>query len=121
MKLKKFKFDILLISILVLSLVSWLVIWGFTADSKNKKAVIEYNNEVIMELDLAVDKEFELYELENGKKLNHKMIIKIENGKIWVKENECHNQDCVKMGKKSKVGDEIICLPNKILIRIEKL
>ena len=61
MKLKKFKFDILLISILVLSLVSWLVIWGFTADSKNKKAVIEYNNEVIMELDLAVDKEFELY------------------------------------------------------------
>ena len=121
MKLKKFKFDILLISILVLSLVSWLVIWGVSANDKNKKAVIEYNNEVIMELDLAVDKELELYELEDGRRLEYKMVIKIEKNKIWVEDNECPNHDCIKEGKKSKIGDVIVCLPNKILIRIEKL
>ena len=121
MKLKKFSFDIMLISILVISLISWLVVWGITANNKNRKAVIIHDDEVIMELDLSVDKEIELYELENGKTLEYRMIIIVKDNKIWVEENECPNHDCIKEGKKSKVGDTIICLPNKIIIRIEKL
>ena len=120
-KLKKFSFDIMLISILVISLISWLVVWGITANNKNRKAVIIHDDEVIMELDLSVDKEIELYELENGKTLEYRMIIIVKDNKIWVEENECPNHDCIKEGKKSKVGDVIICLPNKIIIRIEKL
>ena len=120
-KLKKFRFDILLISILVISLVSWLVVWSITANNKNRKAVITHDDEVIMELDLSVDREIELYNLENGKKLEYRMIIIVKDNKIWVEENECPNHDCIKEGKKSKVGDVIICLPNKIIIRIDKL
>lgn len=119
--MKKFRFDILLISILVISLVSWLVIWTIIATNKNKKAVVSYNNEDIMELDLSVDKEIELYDLGDGEKLEYKMIIIVKDNKIWVEESECPNHDCIREGKKSKVGDSIVCLPNKIIIRIEKL
>lgn len=120
-RLKKFRFDIILVSILVISLISWLVIWGVVANNKNRKAVISYNNEDIMTLDLAVDKEIELSTLPNGQKLEFKMIIIVKDNKIWVDDSECPNHDCIREGKKSKVGDVIVCLPNKIIIRIEKL
>jgi hypothetical protein len=121
--LKKFRFDIIIISVLVISLVTWLVLWVIIASNKNTKtkAVIKYDDEIIMELDMSDNTEIELFDLGDGKKLKYKMIIVIENKKVWVEENECPNHDCIKEGKKSKVGDVIVCLPNKVVIKVEKL
>lgn len=123
MNLKKFRFDIIIISVLVISLVTWLVLWGIIASNKNTKtkAVIKYDDEIIMELDMSENTEIELFDLGDGRKLKYKMIIVIENKKVWVEENECPNHDCIKEGKKSKVGDVIVCLPNKVVIKVEKL
>ncbi len=123
MNLKKFRFDIIIISVLVISLVTWLVLWVIIASNKNTKtkAVIKYDDEIIMELDMSDNTEIELFDLGDGKKLKYKMIIVIENKKVWVEENECPNHDCIKEGKKSKVGDVIVCLPNKVVIKVEKL
>ena len=117
-KLKKFRFDIILIALLISSLVTWLIVWGVTATKSSKKAVITYDNEKIMEVSLDENKEISLYELPNGKTLNYKMLIIVEDGSIRVEENDCPNHDCIKEGKKNKVGDVIVCLPNKIVIRI---
>ncbi len=123
MNLKKFRFDIIIISVLVISLVTWLVFWVIIASNKNTKtkAVIKYDDEIIMELDMSENTEIELFDLGDGRKLKYKMIIVIENKKVWVEENECPNHDCIKEGKKSKVGDVIVCLPNKVVIKVEKL
>lgn len=117
-ELRKFKFDIFLIILLIGALVSWLVIWIVTSSNENKKAIIEYDNEVVLELSLSENKEVRLKELSNGKTLKYEMLIIVEDGTIRVEENECPNHDCIKEGKKNKVGDVIVCLPNKIVIRI---
>ena len=118
--MKKFKFDIILVSLLIISLVLWLVFWSVSSTKVNKKAIVEYDNEKIMEIDLNTDQEIRLHELDNGVTLKYEMLIVVENKTIRVKENECPNHDCIKEGKKSKIGDTIICLPNRILIRIVK-
>ncbi|MBR5422218.1 MAG: NusG domain II-containing protein [Lachnospiraceae bacterium] len=46
-------------------------------------------------------------------------IISIRDGKVCVESANCPGQDCVKMGWISQPGEEIICLPHKLVIRIE--
>ncbi|RKY89561.1 hypothetical protein DRQ09_01130 [candidate division KSB1 bacterium] len=46
------------------------------------------------------------------------VIIKISNGKVWVAETSCPHKICQRMGKKNKVNDLIICVPNKMIIKI---
>ena len=116
--MKKFKFDIILISVLIIGLVSWLVFWAISGSNVNKKAIVEYNNEEILEIDLNVDQEIRLKKKKNGETLKYEMLIVVKKGYIFVKENDCPNHDCIKEGKKNKIGDTIICLPNRILIRI---
>lgn len=63
-------------------------------------------------LPLSVDYEYR-YEVKDGYN-----IIKIENHKVCVIEADCSNQVCVRTGKISKVGEEIVCLPHKLRIVI---
>ena len=46
-------------------------------------------------------------------------IISISNGVARVESANCPGQDCVNMGRISQPGQEIICLPHKLVIRIE--
>lgn len=43
--------------------------------------------------------------------------IQIENGEIWVREAQCPDQTCVKMGKLYSESLPIVCLPNRLTIR----
>lgn len=45
--------------------------------------------------------------------------IVIDNGTVKVIHSDCPNKLCEKTGKISKVGQKIICLPNKLVISIE--
>ena len=44
--------------------------------------------------------------------------IQIANGKVWVFRSSCPTKTCMTMGKISRVGQVIVCIPNGILIRI---
>lgn len=46
------------------------------------------------------------------------ILIKIENGKIWVEETDCPNRICKKMGKQNAPGEIIVCVPYRLLIQI---
>ena len=46
------------------------------------------------------------------------LIIQISNKRVRVKESSCSNQTCVKTGWISKVGEMIICAPNKVTVII---
>ena len=43
--LKKYKFDFLLILVLILTLVTWFVIWSLSSNYKEKVVVISYDSE----------------------------------------------------------------------------
>ncbi|MDN5342599.1 MULTISPECIES: NusG domain II-containing protein [Oceanotoga] len=46
-------------------------------------------------------------------------ILIIHNKTIEMYESDCDNQLCVHMGAKSKNGEMIVCLPNKVFVEIK--
>ena len=46
-------------------------------------------------------------------------ILVVENGEAWVSEADCPDKVCMGMGKISRNGEFIACLPNRVLIVIE--
>lgn len=45
-------------------------------------------------------------------------IVVIENGTVHMDQSNCKNQVCVQDGRIDTVGQQIICLPNRIVIEI---
>ena len=44
--------------------------------------------------------------------------VVIKNGEVWVEDSECRDKVCVKMGKKRRAGEQIVCLPNRVVIEV---
>jgi hypothetical protein len=44
--------------------------------------------------------------------------VVIQDGEVWVSESPCKQKICIKMGHKHRVGDQIVCIPNRVLIEI---
>ena len=55
----------------------------------------------------------------NIKTKNGTNTILVENNTIKIVEANCNDELCVKQGEASKVGQNIICLPNKLIIEIK--
>lgn len=51
---------------------------------------------------------------ENGQR----NIVVIKDGAVQMKEASCKNQVCVHHSAISRVGESIICLPNKVIVKI---
>ena len=45
--------------------------------------------------------------------------VKIENGTVKITESSCPNKNCIKMGTISQEGDVLICLPYRLVFRLE--
>jgi hypothetical protein len=48
-----------------------------------------------------------------------KTVIKINNGQARVISSDCPHKLCVRSGAISRAGDLIVCVPNKVVVRIE--
>ncbi|MBQ0041582.1 MAG: NusG domain II-containing protein [Clostridiales bacterium] len=46
-------------------------------------------------------------------------IVTIKGGQVWMEESTCKNQVCVRHSKISAGGESIICLPNRVVVRVE--
>ena len=46
-------------------------------------------------------------------------VVVISGGAVAVAEASCKNQVCVKHGAISRTGESIVCLPNRLVVRIE--
>ena len=45
-------------------------------------------------------------------------VVTVRDGKVFVSESDCPGKDCVHSGKISSSGAAIVCLPNRVEIRI---
>ena len=45
-------------------------------------------------------------------------VIEVQAGKVLVSEADCPNQDCVDQGWISNAGQQIVCLPHKLVVNI---
>ena len=81
----------------------------FLFSSSGEKVVIKQDNKVVYELPLSEDKEIKL----SGN------TIEIKGGKVDVTNASCKNQICVKHKKIENKGENIVCLPNKVIVEIK--
>jgi len=115
--LKFKKGDLAVVLILILTVTGWLardLLWPNTED---KVAVIGVNGQEYQKVPLTTG---------NGKREipvnlpnNQYVLIVQENQTIYVKDASCPDKVCEKTGKISENGQNIVCLPNKVVIHIE--
>ncbi len=109
------KYDIgLIVSIIIISL--FFILYGGrdAVISNSKTAYIYSNNKLVGEYVLTDDyKDVVKIESETGYNIMH-----IEDGQIWIHEASCPDKICIYQGKISKNGEMIVCIPNRMFIKI---
>lgn len=88
-----------------------------------KKGFCNDKKEVVISYDGKIHSRFLLNEVKNKEVLiessGHKNLVYIRDGKVIMKETDCKDKICMKQGEISKVGESIVCLPNKVFIEIK--
>ncbi|MCC8121031.1 MAG: NusG domain II-containing protein [Oscillospiraceae bacterium] len=94
-----------------------LALWVWTRPSEGTIANIYQDGVCIYSIDLsAVTEGYEMtIEDENG--VN---VIRVEPGRICVLEADCPDQVCVQAGWLSDSASPIVCLPHRLVIRLEE-
>ncbi|SNX54706.1 NusG domain II-containing protein [Thermoanaerobacterium sp. RBIITD] len=105
--------DKILIGVLIVtSIISGYFTYYKAFNRNGSKVIIEVNGTKYQELSLNIDKTITIH---NGKHIN---IVEIKNGRVRMEEADCHDQICVKTGWIDKEGQQIVCLPNRVVVRV---
>lgn len=107
------KFDIAVIVGLVLISGVFYVIYRHFYDYEDVNAVICVDGEEVSRVPLDEDREF-VFDEEKG------VVFEVKGGKIRFLNSGCPDKICVKTGFISKGGQNAVCLPNRIEIKIKK-
>ncbi len=107
------KRDIILIISLLLVGVIALLIWHFIYSVDGKFVSVEQRGNLIGTYPLNVDKEIEI---EHRGQVVNKIII--EDGYCYMENAECPDHLCIKQGKIEKIGQTIVCLPNRVVVTV---
>lgn len=111
------KGDLIIIVILASAIISWFAINNWSRLEDEKQIVIETNGDFYKAI--AIEEGMEQHEFhiefENGKYID---IVVGENG-AYVKDVVCPDRVCQKTGLISRVGQSIVCLPNRVVVYIE--
>ena len=105
------KADIAIALVVLLAFVGLIVLLCMP---QGDKVVIRVDGEVKYTYSLRQDRVISIDY--NGEK--NANVIVIKNSAVYVKSATCKNHDCVDMGKISKTGEVITCLPHKLMVEI---
>lgn len=106
--------DIILIACVLIAAFAALLIINLTKQS-GTVAVIYVNNDEYARMPLDVDAEIVIYS--DGKATN---TLVVQNGKAYMSSAVCPDKICVNTGSISNENEMIVCLPNKVIVVIEK-
>ncbi|MDK2824368.1 MAG: hypothetical protein PWP71_2286 [Clostridia bacterium] len=115
MKFKKG--DILIFIFLLIAVIGWFLQDSIWTDVDKKIAIIEIDGEIYNTIffDNLKDKQEFTIDLPD----NNYIYITSEKDGIYVNDASCPDKVCEKTGKISKAGQNIVCLPNKVVIYIQ--
>lgn len=108
----KKKDGILIFVILVLCIITYIVI-QFVVKKDGSMVIIKVDGQIRHELRLNEDTEVTVQGYQGG---NNVMIIK--DGWVSMTEADCPDKLCVNMGKISRTGETIVCLPHRVVVEI---
>ncbi len=107
------KRDIILIIALLLVGVIFLIIWHFVYSTSGKYITIEQRGDIIGTYPL--DRDATIPILYKNEGVNE---IIIEDGSCYMNSAECPDHLCIKQGKIDKVGQTIVCMPNRVVVTV---
>ena len=82
-------------------------------DDGNKTVVVSIDGKKEAEYPLNKDGTYLIYGSHPG---TNKLVIK--DGEAYIEEASCPDKQCIKQGKISKAGEMLVCLPNRVVIKI---
>lgn len=85
----------------------------FTGGERGENVVISVDSETYGTYPLNENREIRIDR--NG----HENVVAIEDGTVYMKSADCKNQNCVEQGTISQTNESIVCLPNRVVVRIE--
>lgn len=113
MKLTFCKADIF--AILIVAVIAVLVLaafWTSIGNESGSVVKIYQEGEMIKELSLDVNTEFVI----QG---DYENVVTIKDGKAGITTSDCPGTDCVHSGWIREAGRSIVCLPNRVELRVE--
>ncbi len=114
-KTEKMKFkraDGVLAAVLLLAAAA-LFVAGFVLKDKGRFVMVFHGEEQIGSYALSEDVEYEIRTEEGTNTLC------IRDGEAFISAADCPGGDCMRMGRIGEAGGSIVCLPHRLVIRIE--
>lgn len=108
MKKRLYTNDLILNAFIILICILIPFVLSF-AHNEGKTCVISYDGIVEKRINLEEDAAYH----------THGVNIIVKDGEAFVSESSCPDGLCIKMKSAKNVGDSIICVPNKVSVRIE--
>ncbi len=106
------KNDLIMIGVLLIGFITILAALLAT-QNKGAQVVVSVDTVEVARFSLNEDTVYEINGYEGGK---NTLIIK--DGEAYVVDSSCPDHLCEHMGKISKVGQSVICLPNRVVVEI---
>ncbi len=121
---KRYKSDIILISIVLLIGTSALVFQQLSMKT-GRMVKVYLDGKEVKSFSLDEDTEYKIVaasdregQSDDADKFAGYNILVIERGKAYISEADCHEQICVKHNAISKTGETIVCLPHSLVIEV---
>ena len=113
MTLKFCKADILAIAMVAaLAILVSIIFWTSVGSEEGSMVMIYQEGKLIQELSLEQDTEFVI----EG---DYENVVTVKDGKAAITKSDCPGTDCVHSGWIHEAGRSIVCLPNRVELRIE--
>ena len=81
---------------------------------EGNEVIVESQNQVVYNGSIQKNRHLEI------KGLIGITVVEIQNGKVWVSDSDCPYHICVASGKIHRAGDVIVCIPNKVVVKVKK-
>ena len=105
------KADIILFLVALLLSIASLGLNKFARDI-GREVIVEVNGTKVAKLDLLQNQRIEV------KGPLGTTVIEVKDGKVSVVASACPNKVCVKTGPVNRAGDTIVCVPNRVVVRV---
>lgn len=112
MKKRRLLNDTILIALLILIPVAMLIFSSTGENNHDGTVLITVDGKIYERLPLADDVEITVV---TSAGINY---VIIRNGEVWVSDADCPNKTCVNHRAISKAGEQIVCLPHKMVLEI---
>lgn len=110
----KHKKDLIIIALALLAALALYLFSWKGADEPVSSVVVTVDGKQVLRRPLAMNAEYTVPR-EDGA-VN---VICVENGEVYMKEANCRDGLCIRQGRMKNAAKTIVCLPNKVVVRLE--